>query len=140
MRRINSCLNDKLTKICERTLQLEALQEKVMLYLPQESRAHCQVGSFNQGQLLLVVDAAVWATELRYLLPTLRDQLRREGLYQLVSIKLIVATQALNVDLPTAPRKISRLSLQAKHALLAASQQCAYEPLKQLFLKWSQSE
>lgn len=140
MRRINACLNDKLTKIGERTLQLEALHEKVMLHLPQELQAHCRVGSFNQGQLVLVVDAAVWASELRYQLPTLRDQLRSDGIYQLVSIKLQVATETASSNVPERPPKISRLSQQAKLALLKASQQCQYEPLKQLFFKWSQSD
>jgi hypothetical protein len=129
MRRINRCLNSRLTAICQRTVQLEELSEKLAYYLPPTLQPHCRVGSFTHGCLLIVVSDPVWSTQLRYLLPELRDKLRKEAnIHQLTSIKITVATTAeMNVIKRPAPE----LSSNARAALLATSEQCNYLPLKE---------
>lgn len=92
MKRISSCLNKQLSTICQKVMQLDALQEKIIQHLPSNLQPHCQVASFNNGCLLLTVDDACWATELRYASMELRDALRKNGMYQLASIKIIVAS------------------------------------------------
>ena len=74
MRRINRCLNTQLLDICQRTVQLEELNSKLLGYLPQVLQEHCHVGSFNRGCLVIVVSDSVWASQLRYSIPELRDK------------------------------------------------------------------
>lgn len=91
MRSISHCLNQQLVDICQRSVQLEELSNKLSQWLPTELVGECQVGSFNKGCLILITSNAAWASQIRYLIPELRDKLRTEaGLYQLSSIKVSV--------------------------------------------------
>lgn len=95
MRRINRCLNRQLLTVCQQAIQLDEISSKLHKYLPENLRNNCRVGSFNKGCLILVTNNAIWATELRYCLPTLRDSLRRDaGLYQLTSIKINIMVES----------------------------------------------
>lgn len=89
MRHITRCLNTQLIEICQQAIKLEELTEIVQRFLPEVLRPHCQVGSFQKGTLNLIVNSSVWGSQLRYILPELRDKLRKEAsIYQLVSIKI----------------------------------------------------
>ena len=91
MRPINLCFNKQIINICQRAAELEALNIRIKTWLPDNLKDHCSVGSFEKGCLVLTTKDAVWATQLRYALPTLRDMLRKEaGLYQLLAIKVTV--------------------------------------------------
>ncbi len=131
MRRINRFLNTRLIDICQRTVLLEELNSKLNGYLPPSLQAHCQVGSFNSGCLVIVTRDPAWASQLRYILPELRDRLRKEaGIYQLSSIKITITpieTHPLKKILDTTPQ----LSPKAREAIIAGGDQCNYEPLKQ---------
>ena len=95
MRHITRCLNTQLAEICQRAIKLEELNAKIYNYLPEAVREHCHVGSFNNSCLILVTRDPVWASQLRYALPELRDKLRSEaGIHQLACIKVSVDTQA----------------------------------------------
>lgn len=95
MRRINRCFNQQLHHLCHGAMQLDVLNNLLVNFLPKTLQGHCQVASFNRGCLILSISKPTLATELRYLLPTLRDTLRMEAkLYRLTSIKLqIMADQ-----------------------------------------------
>ncbi len=130
MRRIHRCLNNRLREICQRTVQLEALQLQLSSSLPEALQAHCQVGSFTRGCLVIVTTDAVWASQLRYSVPELRDKLRREAkLYQLSSIKVTVATTEM-ARLRTTKRPTT-LSTTAQATITAGAEHCQYAPLKQ---------
>ena len=89
MRPISKCLNSKLSEICMRAIQLEELSAIVLKYLPQALRAHCQVSSFRSGILVLMTSSPIWATQLRYFAPELRERLRAEAnLYQIISVQI----------------------------------------------------
>lgn len=93
MRHITRCSNVILTEICQQAIKLEALTAKIKPYLPEALREDCTVGSFNNGCLTLVITNPMWAVQLRYSLPELRDTLRKEaGIHQLASIKIHMAT------------------------------------------------
>lgn len=130
MRRINRCLNVKVMEICQRVVQLEELNTHLHKYLPDPLREQCHVGSFTRGCLVLITNDSVWASQLRYSLPDLRDKLRSgAGLYQLVSIKVAVA-----MEKPAAPVKkqpISPLSATARDTIISQADQCSYLPLRQ---------
>lgn len=93
MLKIAQCLNPSLASICKRAIELESITAMVHKCLPEKYRAYCKVSSFNKGCLVLLVNNALWASEIRYLLPELRDALRKNaGLHQLITIKM-------NIDL-----------------------------------------
>ena len=130
MRRISQCLNTQLTDILQRATLLNKLNDKLLNYLPEQLRDHFTVGSFTNGYLVLVTPDPVWASQLRYHLPELRDYLRKEaGIYQLASIKINVSTLA-NMQTPTPQPKFPPISTQARKTILTGSEQCSYEPLK----------
>ncbi len=110
-------------------MQLEDLSNKVAHLLPQNLAKQCQVGSFNKGCLVLTTTESVWASQLRYALPELRDALRKEaGMYQLSSIKVTVIESVLSYEQPI--KEATILSEKAKATIISESQNCTYEPLK----------
>jgi hypothetical protein len=136
MRRINQCLNKQLLSICQRAIDLDELNHKVLSHLPENLRSRCTVASFNKGCLLLVIADAAHASELRFCLPTLRDDLRAAGLHQLISIKTQINTS------PIAPMNKGQqqtkqvdekpLSEKTRKTFQQAAQNCSYQPLKEL--------
>jgi hypothetical protein len=134
MKSIRYCLNKQLADICQRSVQLEELVEKINHLLPPLLAPHCKVSSFNKGCLVLVATDAVWASQIRYAIPELRDKLRKEaGLYQPSSIKISVADQSNEYQKPK--KTISyELTKQAKENILSESQSCSYEPLRKALI------
>ncbi|MGL5741306.1 MAG: DciA family protein [Legionella sp.] len=134
MRSISHCLNKQLADICQRSVQLEELANKVKLLLPDNLGKECHVGSFNKGCLILTTTNAAWASQLRYALPELRDRLRKEaGMYQLTSIKVAVVEPTIHYEKST-PLQKHVLSEKAKATIISESQQCTYEPLQKALL------
>ena len=118
MRHITRCLNTQLAQICQRAIKLEELNAKIYNYLPETLRDQCHVASFNNSCLILATSDPVWASQLRYALPELRDKLRSEaGIHQLASIKITVNTE----NLVTAHQTLSKphvISETARESLL----------------------
>ena len=138
MRPIKQCINKQLADICRHSLQLEELSNKVQQLLPAEFAAHCHVGSFNKGCLLLTTTNAAWASQLRYAIPELRDRLRKEAqMYQLLSIKIAVVAPPAQQIVTKSPAKVNSLSDKAKNTIISESQQCNYQPLKKALLDLS---
>lgn len=136
MRRINRCLNKQLLTMCQQTAQLEELNAKLRLYLKPHLSQHCSVGSFNKGCLIIATSSAAWATELRYEIPALRDQLRKEaGLYQLLSIQIKVIDPQNDPIKTMKIEKPHSLSTTARHTIQTAGEQCDYQPLKAALYK-----
>lgn len=130
MRRIHQCLNTKLSEIYQAALMISELNAKLSNYLPEHLRAHFSVGSFNQGCLVLITPDPVWASQLRYHLPELREDLRKKaGIYQLASIKISVSAGD-SLQPITPPMTFPPLSAKARDTILAGSEQCDYDPLK----------
>lgn len=130
MRRIRQCLNAKLAEIYQQAMILDELSTKVVNRLPEQLRAYFSVGSFNHGCLVLITQDPVWASQLRYHLPELRDRLRKdEGIYQLASIKISVSASGI-LQPTTRLKKIPPLSTKARETILASSEQCNYTPLR----------
>lgn len=135
MRPINRCLNNQLLEICQRAVKLDSIDSKLKQYLPVHLAEYCQAGSFNKGCLTITTTSAAWATELRYSLPVLRDQLRKEaGLYQLTSIKISIVDAQIQTCSTKPTNKIT-LSFEARHAIRTAGEQCDYLPLKEALIQ-----
>ncbi len=134
MRFINRCFNKQLEELCQRSMQLEELSNKVTQLLPPNLAAQCQVGSFNKGCLVLTTTNAAWASQLRYTIPELRDKLRKEaGMYQLLSIKINVIEPAEPYKIQK-PKQHNEISDEAKAIIISESQQCTYQPLQKALL------
>lgn len=140
MRSISRCLNKQLTDICQRSVQLEELSDKLIQLLPPELAGECKVGSFNKGCLILVTTNAGWASQLRYAIPELRDKLRKDaGMYQLTSIKIAVAEPVIHYEKPKQIKK-TELSDKARATIISESQHCSYEPLQRALLHLADKE
>lgn len=140
MRTIKHCLNKQLIDICQRSIQLEELSNKVSQLLPQNLATECQVGSFNKGCLILTTSNAAWASQLRYALPELRDALRKEaGMYQLTSIKINVIDTIYQPKVTPKNLGTPPLSEKAKTTIINESQHCSYQPLQRALLNLAQS-
>lgn len=134
MRSIKRCLNKQLAELCQRSIQLEELSNKVTQLLPDNLAAQCRVGSFNKGCLVLITSNAAWASQLRYAIPELRDKLRKEaGMYQLLSIKVNIADPIAAYVKPE-KAKTQHISDKAKASIISESQHCSYQPLQKALL------
>ncbi len=93
MRHIRDCFGAKFNSLCIQASQLSAYNTTLQRYLPEPLHPYCWIVSFQNGCLAIGVADSSWASQLRYLLPELRDQLRsQEKWYQLTSIKIVLAT------------------------------------------------
>lgn len=142
MKRIKHCINKQLSDICQKVIRLEELNDKIRHCLPASYAEFCQAGSFTNGCLLLVLSNASWATELRYALPSLRDELRKNGLHQLSSIKMIVNTPdcLITESSSTKPAQGPSLSEFAANSIKQAGESCCYEPLKQALFRLAEHD
>ena len=131
MQRISQCLNTKLAEIYKRALAIDHLNETIIQYLPENLRDHFTIGSFSNGNLVLITTNPIWASQLRYHLPDLRDTLRKDaGLYQLASIKINIAADAIFPTIEKSTPRFLPLSANARETILSSSEQCDYDPLK----------
>lgn len=134
MRPIKQCLNKQLANICQQSIELEELTQKLSALLPENLVACCHVARFNKGRLILTTPNAAWASQLRYAIPELRDRLRKEaGMYQLMSIEIIINHSSGHTEQKTKAQKAKppKLSEEAKATIISESQFCTYEPLQQ---------
>ena len=130
MKHISRCVNHRLQTICQQAIALKELNRKISDYLPDLLREHFFVGSYVGGCMVLMTDDSVWASQLRYSLPEIRNQLRSEGgIYNLSSIKITVVPESL----PKKPRlKTTQcLSKKARENIMSESEACQYAPLKE---------
>lgn len=140
MRPIKQCLNKQLASICQQSIELEELTQKISALLPENLVVWCKVGSFNKGRLILTTPNAAWASQLRYALPELRDRLRKEaGMYKLMSIEIII-NDAKTVIQQKPQAKPAQLSQEAKATIISESQHCTYLPLQQALIHLAQGE
>jgi len=107
MKKISRCINQQLTSLYTKAEKLLWLNQRILNHLPSHLASHCKVANFEQGTLTLVVTTQAFATELRYRLPELRSNLRKnEKLYELVTIKLIVSQNEMVVNPKKGCKKI----------------------------------
>ena len=140
VRKINECFDKQLSTLYKQLLEIEQLNELVKQFLPGTLQSCCRVTHFNQGRLNIGISEAALATELRFFLPTLRDQLRQKaGLYQLTSLNISIIT-------PVTPAKQNKGKVKTPHHLskvacetiTEASKIGDYEPLKQVWKNLAQ--
>ncbi len=88
-KKIINCINNDLVTIYKKTISLESLEKKIITYLPSRFADSIAIGEYQNGILLLVLNNPLLATEIRYMLPELRDNMRKDpAFYQLTQIKI----------------------------------------------------
>jgi hypothetical protein len=141
MRSIGSCLNKNLAELYQHSRQLKEWSEAILPLLPAHFAAECRVGNFNKGCLLLTTTEATWASQLRYMVPELRDKIRKETtLHQLSSIKIMVVDVSPKQYQKNDLQPSCKLSAKAKAIIMSGSQQCSYEPLQRALVHLAQGE
>lgn len=114
--------------LIKKAQELAMLNELIQNFLPALLKRHVSVANFRQGNLILFVESAAWATRLRYQIPTLLQSLRTDGkLYQLCTIDYRIKPRA---DHTTPPRPRPTLSATAKELISDAATHIKNKRLK----------
>lgn len=133
MKRIHSCFDKSIINLCDKIETLNEITCFVRSHLPEHLSHSTHVLSVTHGCLILGVDDPIWATELRFLLPTLRDRLRGQHILpQLISIQIKLYYQPPQHNKSKCSAK---LTLKAREAIKLAEEKCEYEPLRNVWRK-----
>lgn len=96
MLHISKCFDKNISNIQIQGEKNRELEKIIAAYLPIEMQSAVTIANFNNGCLILNVKDSVWASQLRFMLPELRDSLRKKNnLYQLSSIKIAINRETL---------------------------------------------
>jgi len=134
MRKITQCFNTPLASIYKQASQLDELTRLVQRHLKKnhaDASVPCTVSRFTSGCLVLAVDDPVWAAQLRFELPNLRDKLRQEGLHQLTSIRINLLPATPAAKPPKKKPRDAYISNNAKRNIHESAAHCSYPPLKE---------
>ena len=71
MEEIQQIFSGHLKQLCTRAQALTKLNNYVQNLLPAPLKPHCQVANLHEGTLVMLVDSAVWANQLRFYQTTL---------------------------------------------------------------------
>ncbi len=139
MRRINRCLNPQLVEICLQSFQVDKINDIFQSLLPEHLQPHCSVVSFMRGKLTIAVDDSSFATELRYLIPTIRDSLRRDHqLFQLIQCDIVINDLQTYSQITINKGKARKVNQEAKKSIESLAKRIEYPPLKQAISKWAE--
>lgn len=114
---------NQLADLVTTTRQLRRLNQSLLSVLDQPLTDHCRIARYHSEQLVIQVDSPVWASRLRYYVPTLLQELKQNipDLQGLKSIKIHVAPATPPpVEKPPAQREISPAASQDIHAMAEA--------------------
>lgn len=101
-----------------RALRLEDLDRRLRPLLPPSLAAHARLANYEQGRLVLLVEAPVWRARLRLAAPEILDAARSIGL---AATELVVKTRLGSAaPSPPAPRPDIPMSTASQQALKAA--------------------
>ena len=90
--------------------QLQNFDLIVKLYLPENLKLNSQVTRYEKGDMTISVNSGAWATQLRYQIPTLKQQLViHPELKELKNIKYRII-KGIQVNKPKQFRPMKRLS------------------------------
>ena len=139
MRRVNRCLNPKLVDICLQSFQVDKINDLFLTMLPEHLHTHCRVASFVRGKLVIGVSDATFATELRYLIPSIRDNLRRDHqLYQLIQCDIVIDDYQNPLQVLSKKNKARKVNENAKLSVESLAETVDYPPLKEALSRWAE--
>ena len=107
----------------------DALLARVRDILAPGARPHCLQATLKDGSLTVIVDAAAWATRLRYLAPELVQGLSASG----VTAAKIRARPADNQPIRQTAQRVQRLTPAAAEHLTAAAEHMTDAGMAEVF-------
>lgn len=123
--------NPTLDGLVKRCQHLQKLEQQLSACLDIRSIGHCRLINVHQGELLLGVDSAAWASRLRYQIPTLLDCVRKQdGLRGLRNIRLTVLPSQ-ETSKPPLTRRPANLSRESALALQSCANHIEHDGLRQ---------
>lgn len=129
---LHKASNSSLNRILARAKGLQQLERRLLQCLDIEAATHCRLLNIEQGECVLGVDSAAWASRLRYQLPNLLECARRlEGLSGLRHIRLSLqepTTPLTEASLPKRPAQ--RLSRESAMAVNECARHIEHEGLR----------
>ena len=91
MKILKDCFSKELNFIFASLEKIEVANSLVIKNLPLEFQEYCKVVNLRQNVLVIEVSDGVWASQLRYQLPTLLTVLRKEEMFcGLVKIEITI--------------------------------------------------
>ncbi|MBL4865952.1 MAG: DUF721 domain-containing protein [Pseudomonadales bacterium] len=106
------------------------------LYLEEPLKSKCQVSIFHGHRLLIFVDAPVWATQLRYQIPSLLKQLQQHPeMVKLTFIEIKIQSEPLTLKKET--RSINPISFANSEVLKTTAANVDDDNLKKALLRLS---
>ena len=116
--------NQNLAHILEQVVHLKRLDEFLKSFLEKPLGNYCRVANLRDGCLIIEVDSAAWATQLRYLTPDLLNALRSKGkMPQLRSIKTYIHPTSVKEEKKHRSPKLTMNGKTAIKEMLASLQQ-----------------
>lgn len=128
---LSAALSSDPNRLLERAMQLQALDRRLRLCLPEPLASHVSLGNLRGGKLVFLADAPVWKARLRLHADALLDAARAAGI-PADDIAVKVATM-LPAPPDAAPHK--PLSSSARETLRAAASAMRDEDLKSRLLQ-----
>lgn len=129
-----------LQTVLSKVKAINTLNEMVRGLLEEGLRKYCRVGNLSNGILVLLVDNSAVATQMRYVVPSLLQQLRgTKALRHIKEIQLKVRLpEAVDVkrgDIGVSVEKIQLLSPDAAATLRAMAETLEDEKLREIMLR-----
>ena len=102
-----------LRELLNKSRKQQVLLQKIRSLLPAPLDEHCKGAVVKGRQLLLYVDASIWASRLRFISRDLADDLQNEGFpFNKISIRVMLERSARR------PKRHHAREISAKNALL----------------------
>ncbi|MFO8024128.1 DUF721 domain-containing protein [Thiohalophilus sp.] len=114
---------NQLADLITTTRRLRHLNQSLLSVLDQPLTDHCRIARYDSEQLVIQTDSPVWASRLRYYVPTLLQELKQNipDLQGLKSIKIHVApVTPAPVEKPPPQREISPAASRDIYAMAEA--------------------
>lgn len=126
-----------LRAMLSKTEQLAKLNQAVKQYLEPSLAANCQVANLTQGRLILATTSAAWKHCLRFILPDLLSELRKEPEWcSLIAIESFVQPVELDkYSQPAIDCAVTKLSVSSSKLLIDTAANLQSEPLAAALIK-----
>ena len=130
--KLNSCKD-----VLMRVAAIQKVDQIFKTLIDQELAKHCQVANYRNGQVVIEVESAAWATLLRFQLPTLLSELRQNGLASIASLDYYILKRVAEKPIRQQPPVEKKLSTENAQYLKDIAEGLTDPTLKQALLNLS---
>ena len=119
--------------LLERARKLSRFERAVLPLLPVDLAAHCKVLNLKSEILVLAAPSPAWAGRLRFAIPELIKQLKRELGLDIRKVELKI--QPHSVEPQTARKRPLRISMASATLLAQTARSIDHPPLQEALLR-----